>query len=66
MLTNETREPATAFSCRTNSKNLLDDEVLQDGAVSGYTMRVLPAARQTESLKYPAGFMFTAPDVQRR
>ena len=45
---NETREPATAFSCKGNQKNLLDDDVLQEAVVSGYTMRVRPAARQTQ------------------
>jgi len=47
MRTNETREPATVFSCNGNS-NLLEDEVPLEAVVSGYTMRVGTAARQAE------------------
>ena len=47
MWINETREPATVFSCNGNS-NLLEDEVPEEAVVSGYTMRVVTAARHAE------------------
>ena len=63
MWKNETHKPATVFSCNENCKNLLGDEVLQEAVVSGYTMRVGPAARHAEVSNIRPVSGFRTPDA---